>query len=474
METRPLHWHEGLLVLPHHMQALHANLLDSVATSRNWLRAYGYGLREIELNHASLANFQLRVSRLQACLKDGTLLSVPENAHLDTLELQEAFEHSTEVYVHVLVPEREPGRPAAQRERLDGNGRFVIHEEEWEDETCGGDSRTIETHRLNARLLATTDLRSPKGFESLPIAKLKRAGADEGIPQLDTDYVPPVLACDAWKPLVTEYLVPIQALLGAFIKAKADYLRTHGGWSEANQPQVRREIMRLHTVNGWYPYLSQLLDVQGVAPLHAYLELCRAVGQFSLFRDDWLPPVLPAYDHDRLGEIFGRVRFELEQSLKTEGTESAVARYPFMGVQDCMEVSLEPAWLAGGYDFFVGVQSDLPPDRLEILFDERWLDWKLGSRRTILQIYRNAEPGLSLNRLSGVHPLLPALKDMTYFQIDRSGYYWEQVAESRALALKFNEKYLRGSSLGQKTVTVIDPKNRPRDLGLELFVVKHG
>src|SRR5690606_35697518 len=140
--------------------------------------------------------------------------------------------------------------------------------------------------------------------------------------------------------------------------------------------------------------------------------------------------------------------------------------------QEWMEVSLDPNWFGGKQKFFVGVQSNLPPERLEMLFSERWLDWKWGSARTILQIYRNAEAGLRLTRVPGVHASLPALQGMTYFEIDPTGPYWEQVEETRNLALKVNEKYIRGSFAGQNTFTVIDPKNNPRDLTLELFVVE--
>lgn len=476
MRTRPVDWSEGLFVLPHHFQAAQENLFDAIHTSQDWLNGYAYGIAAMEINEAALANFELRIPRLKVRLKDGTLLSVPENAHLAHLDLQQAFGQSGEVYIHLLLPEVEPGRANASRRGASGAGnrRYLVHEEEWEERDDGSNPRDIQTYLYNVELRALPTITPPKGYESLPLVKLKRSQQSEAPPAIDPEYIPPLLACNAWSFLHEKILAAIGSQLGSFIKSQADYLRTHGGWTEANQPQIRRAIMQLFAVNSSYPYMRELTHARGVHPFLAYTELCRLMGQLSLFRDDWQPPELPRYDHDDLGRIFRNIKIELEATFRQEGPAVKVQRYPFMGVQEWMEVGLDPKWLRGGYEFFVGVRNELPPERLELLFSDRWLDWKLGSSRTILQIYRNAEAGLSLSRVVGVHSSLPALNNVTYFRLDPAGHYWDQVLETRTLALKVNENYIQKDFIGQNTITVVDPKNNPRDLQLELFVLELG
>lgn len=472
MRTRPVHWNEGMLVLPHHFQAAEQHHREWVSTLTDWLAPYAYGIAEIDLQEEALANFEVRISRLRARLKDGTLVCVPENARLDTIDLKPAFENHAEIYLHLAVPQIVPGKANATRNGQVEGKRILVDSEEWEDRNDGGNPRTIETQRLNAQLLPLPTLEAPKGWESVPIAKLQRSERENAVPKLSSDYVPPLLNCGCWNGLTNDILLSITAQLGAFIKAQADYLRTHGGWSEANQPQIRRAINKLQAVNTAYPYLVQLVEARGITPFHMYSECCRLLGQLSLFRDDWQPPELPLYDHDDLGRIFRAVQLELNAVLRGEGPSQQVQRFPFIGVQEWLEVALDPNWFGGKQKFFVGVQSNLPPERLELLFSERWLDWKLGSTRTILQIYRNAEAGLRLTRVPGVHPSLPALQGVTYFEIDPTGPYWEQVQETRTLAMKVNDKYIRGSFQGQNSITVIDPRKNPRDLKLELFVVE--
>src|SRR5690606_25221682 len=104
----------------------------------------------------------------------------------------------------------------------------------------------------------------------------------------------------------------------------------------------------------------------------------------------WQPPDLPIYDHEDLGHIFWTVKEIIEEILAGEGVSSKVQRHPFICVGDWLEVTLDPRWLQGAFEFYIGVRSNLPPERLEQLFSSRWLDWKLGSSRTIQQIYANA------------------------------------------------------------------------------------
>src|SRR5262245_1663459 len=110
MRTKPVRWSEGMLVLPHHFQAADAYHADLVASAHEWLSPYSYGIYGVEFNRDALRSYELRVPRLQARLKDGTLVSVPENAYLHSLDLKAPMQDTSSLYVHLSLPEAIPGR----------------------------------------------------------------------------------------------------------------------------------------------------------------------------------------------------------------------------------------------------------------------------------------------------------------------------------------------------------------------------
>lgn len=473
MNTKPVRWSEGMLVLPHHFQAAEAHLLDVVATTSDWLNPNGYGIFDIEFNRDALNSYEVRIPRFKARLKDGTLISVPENAHLPALDLKQAMEAASAVFLHLVLPELVPGAANSGLSNGPERMRFRLETRQWEELHGGENPRTIDVLRYNCELVATADAAPPKNCQSLPIAKLTRGLGANAPPEIDPEYVPPLLECQSWKSLHEDVLASISSQLGAYIHTQADYLRVHGGWTEGNQPQIRKAIVKLVAANSSFPVIAQLTGVRGTHPREAYLALCRLIGELSTLRDDWKPPQLPLYDHDNLGPLFRTLKQEIELSLTAEGIGAKVQRIPFENVGQWMEVAVDTKWLQAKYEFFVGVRSDLSAERLEQLFSTRWLDWKLGSSRTITQIYNNAETGLAIKRVVGVHPKLPVLKDLTYFEVKKRGNYWDQVTESRTMALKVNERYIKRQVPGQNVLTVVDPKNTPRDVVLELFVLEN-
>lgn len=471
MKSGPVHWSEGMLLLPHHFQAAEQHWQDALATAFDWAVGYGYGLREIEISPEALQNFEVRIPRLAARLRDGTILVAPDTTTLETLDVRGELHSGQPIYVQVVVPEIAPGRPNASRRNAERDRRNIVVEEEWLDRNEAANPRTIERVRANAVLVATPTAEPPRGFAGLTIARLRRSARADAAPEIDPEYIPPLLACDAWTPLVRDYLLVVRSLMGGFLKKYADVVRKLGGWSEANKPDIRRRIQKLAAVNQSYPYLSQLAGMRGIHPAHAYLELCRIVGQLAMFRDDWQAPDLPAYDHDDLGRIFRTVFQHIDMLLRDE--ELPCERFDFRGVERWMEVELQPAWLENPpREFFVGVRSDLNVKKLHALFHPQWLNWKLGSATEVEVIFRQGQKGLDLQLVEGPHPSLPPEADVAYYRVLQDGPFWDQVARSRRLGLYINEVLVRGDFVGKNTIPVLDPAQHVRELTFYLYVVK--
>src|SRR4051812_31197961 len=115
MATRPVYWHEGMFLRPHHLQAAERHWVEHGNRNEKWDCEYNWGLRSIELDHAALANHRLVVRSLKARLRDGTLVVVPDDGILPNLDLRPAFDRATiagspNITAYLAVPVLQLGR----------------------------------------------------------------------------------------------------------------------------------------------------------------------------------------------------------------------------------------------------------------------------------------------------------------------------------------------------------------------------
>jgi type VI secretion system protein ImpJ len=476
MQTRQVRWHDGMLVLPHHFQALDDNFRDLVTSTIDSLIPSAYGLRTFSISEESLANYEIRIRRLEARLKDGTIVSVPDVEQLPVLNVRNAFSECDRPMVFLLLPQVVSGRPnsAPSREMVSSQHRFATVVEQRDEINTGENRREIELQEFNLQLKALPSFETPAGFEALPLMRLRRSSQPGATPEIDTSYVPPVLASESFAGLRHGILQNMYAQLGAFIKRQAADLVARGGWLEANSPDVSRLIAQLTAANSSYPVIFQLIHQSGVHPFNVYLEFCRLIGQLAIFREDLEAPILPSYDHDRIADVFDALSSQLDSVFQSSQFGGQISRRPFVGTIARIEVALESDWLQPGHELYIGIGSELPADTLDQLFANSHLDWKLASVQAIEDVYRNAESGLAVHRFTGGGSMLPTLSNVTYFRIDRTGLYWRQLLDSPALAIKINESFTRGSYTGQNAVTVVDLEEVEHQLSFDLFVVKNG
>ncbi|OWK37916.1 type VI secretion system baseplate subunit TssK [Fimbriiglobus ruber] len=114
MRTLPVYWHEGMFLRPHHFQAADRYWADQVAQSGRWDVPYNWGVRRIAIDTAALTNYRFVVTSLQARMRDGTVVRVPQDASLRPLEekdLKKAFDTQDRVEVVLAVPTLDVGRP---------------------------------------------------------------------------------------------------------------------------------------------------------------------------------------------------------------------------------------------------------------------------------------------------------------------------------------------------------------------------
>lgn len=469
MPHPPVHWAEGMFLGPQHLQSADRSLRDLVRTAEDWTIGYSYGLRAIEIDRDALTNRRVVLPRCHARLRDGTHLRYPEDATLPPAVVpDDAFRSpSDRPMVYLAVPRLELGRANAAMAESESTTRFLVEATETEDENQAGSPHVVEYRRLNARIIVGEA--GLTGFETLPLFRLKLAETAEAAPEVDPDYIPPILACDAWSPLRDQFLSGIRDHLGSQSEKLARQMIDRGVAFESGHREDLERILMLHAVNGALATVWNLPGSRGVHPFAAYRDLCAAAGHLAVFRSQRRLPDLPRYNHDDLASTF----FPLRAMFSVVEGQDYVKR-PFIGDGQRLRVLIEEDWLGSKWAFYVGVESELSDPAVDRLLMTE-LDLKIASSNEVNAIFRDALQGIPLileNQPPRDFPRATGSRRWCYWRVDRRSFRWEVVEKkTRDLGIRFNQAQVEGQLAGEAPVRIRQPDGRLIELSFALFAI---
>ena len=470
MWNLPVHWAEGLFLRPQHFQAADRHWAELFHISRQWDHEYQYGVRRIEISPEAVANYQFQVNVCHARLKDGTLVAIDAGQALNRVDLKEAFSRESVVRVYLAVPKLKMGVENVSVGGPSDKSRDLEVRQSVQDESRGGNDQEIQFRELNVRLVLSTQ--DHAGYEVLPLAQIRRAGESEAAPQIDDSYFPPMLAVDAWQPLGRDIVRAIYDIIGRKIEVLSEQIINRSISLASQEPGDLDRLFMLSELNAASSVLGVLAFAMGVHPLTAYVELCRIVGQLSIFSSERRPPEIPQYDHDDLARIFLYIKEKIVALLERIRDYEYEQRF-FVGEGKGMRVSFESKWLASDWKWFIGVlRGDFSEKECMALLSRGALDWKLGSSRQVDALFRYGAEGLHLTPLAQTPRALPPKRDWLYFEVSRDNNAWKDVLESQTLALRFKETLIANINdlAGERKIVVkAGPKLVP--LQFALFAV---
>jgi type VI secretion system protein ImpJ len=471
MTTRAVHWYAGMFLRPQHFQAAQRHALHQASRSEKWDLQYNWGLRSIDIDLNALENYRFVVRTLEARLRDGTLVSVPEDGILAPLDVRNAFESGNRVTIYLGVPGLHTGRSNIVYSDEGAAARFVLENQDIEDENTGTNAQSLQIRRLSFKLLLSSQ--DTSGFELLPIARLEKSSRAEAAPQLDEKFIPPLLACDAWRPLAEDIVRAVYDRLGKKIETVANQVTSRGITFESHAQGDTLIFAQLRVLNAAFAVLEILAFAQGIHPLTIYTELCRLAGQLAIFGETRRSPPLARYDHDDLATCFFSVKGMIDTIFDVL-VEPEYKERPFVGAGMRMQVSLEPAWLDSTWDMFIGVQSLLTADEVLRLLRPGQLDMKIGSSERVDAIFRQGQAGLRFLPCPTPPRILPLLPGQIYLQVSRDapGGEWQNIHQSLSLAIRVNENMVAGNIQGQR-VLMVKTASGTATLTFTLYMVPH-
>lgn len=455
MTHLPVHWFEGMFLRPQHFQAADRHWNELLTTSSRWHNPYDYGLRSIDLSQEALANYHVEVSSCEARMRDGTLVEFTSTDCPDRAALKEAFERESEVTVYLAIPKLALGRANVAADGSAGDNRYRARTLTVQDESAGGNDQEIQFRRPAVRLMLSTQ--ELTGFEALPIARIQRAGDKEATPELDDDYIPPLIDVNAWPPLGLEIVRAIFDIIGQRVEVLSARVLERGINLTSQEPGDLDDLLMLMMLNQAYSVVHCLTFAQGVHPFLAYRELCRVVGQLSIFDEARRIADIPAYDHDDLARIFKWIKSRIERLLGAGPSLDYEQRF-FVGTDRGMQVAIKPEWLHSGWNWFVGVHAEnISENECRELLRPGKLDWKMGSSQQVDLIFKHGMPGVEQTELTQQPRALPARRGWIYYEVKRENAAWKDVLATQTLALRYRTELIGNldSLQGQRKLEVL-------------------
>ncbi len=428
-EMQDVNWAEGMFLRPQHLQLFsrHVNGLVAEATRRG--QSHFWGVSDIEIDDGQLASFTFSLTRLEVVLRDGTWVRLPSNLHLDPCGFKaqlEMAEGALPVYFGVPILRRGAANTRADGEA--GEARYRVVVVDTADENRGGSDQQVEVRQLNGRLFFGEQDRT--GYESLPIARIRRPGYRGNAPVLDPEYVPPLVRVAAWPPL-RELADSILNRVEATCRLLRTELYRENIAPALGEVSSWQSLFKLQIVGSFLHVLRQIGANPDIHPFDLYLELARLAGELSIFYQEGAETLaVPVYEQERLGHCFRTVAYTLEKVLE-EVPVGRFIRVPFAAEGDQLIVRLEEEWLGAGGEVYLGVETDLGDrevvDRIEMA--------KFGAPSDIRILKQRRLFGLDIQLLASVPVGLPAKDGCHYFSIRRHGPYWDAVARGREVAI---------------------------------------
>ncbi len=448
------HWHEGLFLRPHHLQA--AERYTARLVQQNTLLSLGHywGFHRCEIDTEALGGFRLVLRAVEARFRDGTTVLLPQDAALPDVDLKPLLQGRSSLQLYLAVPKWRAGQPNVPQPESSHTPRYTVQALSVDDENSGVNPQSIQFRSPNVKVLTEED--DQAGYETLPLARLEKADRPEATPQLAQGFIPPVLSCDAWPTLQQRILQDIFARLNKKIEVVAGQVTSRGITFDSQSQGDGRRMHQLDRMNEGYTVLGHVGFAGGVHPQEAYLELCRMIGQLAVFGREARPPQLPRYDHDDLGTGFWKLKQYIDDLLN-QVEDPAYQERPFIGNGLQMRVALEPQWLESGWQLYLGVRTNVTNEEcVKLLLRPEKLGLKIGSSDRVDTIFTRGQEGLRFTHTPRPPRDLPSAPNLTYFEVSRESATneWAHVQKMKTLAVRIQERDVVGNIDGVQELTI--------------------
>jgi len=422
-------WSEGLFLRPQLFQQ-QERYLESLAHRRSApLSPFFWGFGRYEIDQESLAFGKLVLKSGLGVFPDGTPFDVPGMTPPPP-PLTIGPEHRDQV-IYLAVPLRLPNtEETAFTEQSGSLARYLAYDMDLRDSNAiGQGAKPVQLANLRLRLLPEKEL--TQSWIGIALTRVKTLHADGAVSLHSSEHIPPVTGCGA-NPLLREWTMQLHGL--ARLRADALAARLSGTDGRAGAAAEVADYLLLQVLNRYEPLLEHICQLEETAPVDLYRELVLFAGELSTFvrPQTRRPASAPGYDHAQLYRSIKPLVDEIHHLLNQvliRGAQPIVLTEQAHGIRTA---AVLPTELAGYSSLVLAVGAQMQPELLQQQF---LAQTKISHPQRLPELVRSLLPGLTITPLPVPPRQIPFNSGFIYFELSRTGPFWEQIARHGGLAM---------------------------------------
>jgi type VI secretion system protein ImpJ len=448
-QGKPIFWHEGLFLQPHHFQWQDLYVQSLIEPLNQHIAPSFWGTGRIVIHTEALSNFVFNVVSGEFRFRDLTHAIFPGNAVLESRNFEKAWKDKGKPFnVYLGVRKLSPGGKNVSDPMNYESFSMVptrytadMESENLPDFYEGTEPLAIERLRYVLKLLWEDEKNAIGDYEVLPIARLEN---QNGNIVLSPYFIPPALSIFSSKVLmgctrsISELITATANRLEASKKERGVHTAEFG-----TKDMVF--LLTLRTLNRFAPILRHMIGSgHAVHPWSVYGVLCQLIGELSTFsakinlvrirKDD--PYYLPAYDHESLSRCFLRAMKVLSKLMGDIAADPEyIAPFKYDGINH--RLSLPAKLLKGPKRYYLVVETETAKEKVVQELENMA---KLSSYKYLGLLIAQSLPGIPLRHIPHPPPELPRRSMGIYFRINHKSRLWKKVVEDKNLALSWDTK----------------------------------
>jgi type VI secretion system protein ImpJ len=422
-------WLEGMVLSPQHLQQADLLSESSVNARLQFLSPFYYGLASLELERDSLDNGFFSLRECSGIFPDGTHFSAPRTDPLpDQRQFESFFPAAREsLGVHLAVPAYAAGNANLSFGAETRPARFIGQGREIQDGNSGGNPKEIVFGRLNLRILF--DGESATGFQTLKIAELVRDAQGRVLPS--DNFYPTSVRCAAAHGLMAQLKKLMESCL-----QKSNYLMGQRAQKSTGIAQFNAEAITnyllLSAINGALPEIIHFHNSPFAHPETLFRRLLSFAGSLVSFGNELKAGDMPKYTHGDLQACF-RPLFQALETLLGVTVPTGYRIFPLTKTSPIQySATMRDADFNALKQFYLGVSAQA--SEVEIITTVQ-RKAKVAPVGKLEMMVNAALPGVALVPETAAPSSIPAKAGFKYFRLQQGGDLWDQVVQTKALAI---------------------------------------